>query len=302
MTEAGRKVLAFHFARMLEHEPGTRAGTDVEELHDMRVATRRMRSAFRIFAPYYKSRAIRPYVAGLRRTARALGPVRDLDVFMQKAANYVDALEPDHAGDLDVLLGAWRDQREQARLAMIELLDGAKYREFVDAFRLFLESSGSGTRQSVRIPPRPTLVRHVAPQLIYARWASVQAFGPLLEGAPISVLHALRIECKRLRYTLEFFGEVLSPRAGEVIEAVIRLQDHLGDLNDADVANAMLSDFLFAPRAHGERDRMIAPGVVAYLAVKQGELQALVETFPEAWRTFNQPDVRQALAEAVSVL
>jgi CHAD domain-containing protein len=302
MNEAGRKILAFHFARMRAHEPGTRAGIDVEELHDMRVATRRMRSALRVFAPYYKARTIRPYVVGLRRTARALGPVRDLDVFMQKAERYLDGLGPDHAGDLDLLLDTWRDQREQARTEMLQVLDSSKHRDFVDAFGLFLETTGTGARQSAKIPPRPTLVRHVAPQLIYGRWASVQAFASLLEGAPISVLHALRIECKRLRYTVEFFEEVLAPSAEEVIEAVTRLQDHLGDLNDADVANAILGDFLLGPRPDGEAGRLIAPGVVAYLAAKQSELQTLMETFPEAWQTFNQPSVRQALADAVAVL
>lgn len=302
MSEAGRKVLAFHFAQMLDCEPGTRAGTDIEQLHDMRVATRRMRSAFRVFAPYYKARTIQPYVVGLRRTARALGPVRDLDVFMQKAERYLEGLGPEQSGDLDVLLADWRKQREQARLTMIEVLDGNKYRDFVDAFRLFLATSGTGALQNTRIPPRPTLVCHVAPHLIYGRWASVQAFGSLLDGAPIVVLHALRIECKRLRYTLEFFSEVLGPEARDVIQAVVQLQDHLGDLNDADVANAMLSDFLFAPRPDGEGARLIAPGVVAYLAVKQRELQMLVNTFPQAWQAFSQPELRQALAKAVAIL
>jgi CHAD domain-containing protein len=185
---------------------------------------------------------------------------------------------------------------------MLDVLDGTKYHDFVDAFQLFLETANAGARRSAGIPPRPTLVRHVAPQLIYGRWATVQAFGPLLEGAPVSVLHALRIECKRLRYTLEFFREVLSPKAGEVVSAVVGLQDHLGDLNDADVANALLSDFLFAPRSDGDGERLIAPGVVAYLAAKQRELQNLIETFPQAWATFNRPQVRQALADAVSVL
>ena len=185
---------------------------------------------------------------------------------------------------------------------MVQVLDSGKYRDFVEAFRLFLETPGMGARQSAKIPPRPTLVRHVAPQLIYGRWASVQAFAPLLEGAPISVLHALRIECKQLRYTIEFFSEVLGPEAREVIGAVVKLQDHLGDLNDADVANAMLSDFLFAPRPGGEGERLIAPGVVAYLALKQRELQTLMATFPQAWQEFNRSELKQALAAAVAIL
>ena len=52
MDEAARKTLLFHFERMLKHEPGTREGEDAEELHDMRVATRRMRAALRVFDGY----------------------------------------------------------------------------------------------------------------------------------------------------------------------------------------------------------------------------------------------------------
>ena len=301
MGEAGRKVFRFHLARMLQHEPGTRAGEDIEELHDMRVAVRRMRAAFQVFGPHYKARAIRGYVIGLRRTGRALGAVRDLDVFMERARSYLDTLPADRAGDLDPLLDVWRAEREKARQAMIDYLDGDRYRDFVDAFRLFVETPGAGVRDSDDIPPKPTLIGHVAPQLIYTRWAGVQAFGPLLEGAPISVLHALRIECKRLRYTLEFFQDVLGPTSGKVIAQVVELQDHLGSLNDADVANAILSDFLFATKGKSP-ERVIAPGVVHYLAAKQSELQTLIATFPQVWERFNRPQVRHWLAEAVAEL
>jgi CHAD domain-containing protein len=302
MSEAGRKVLYFHFLRMLKHEQGTRAGEDIEELHDMRVATRRMRAALRVFGPYFKSRAIRPYVVGLRRTARALGAVRDLDVFMEEARTYLATLPAEQAHDLDPLLEAWQAQRKQARAEMIAYLDGAKYRDFVQAFQLFLETAGAGERKFRGIPPEPTHVAHVGPQLIYTCWAGVQAFGPLLHGAPVAVLHALRIECKKLRYVLEFFREVLGPEVGEVIAEVTALQDHLGHLNDANVANALLSDFLFGSGRDDSSPSLIAPGVVAYLAVKQRELQRLMGTFPQAWEQFNRPEVRRWLAGAVAVL
>ena len=175
----------------------------------------------------------------------------------------------------------------------------------MDAFELFLNTGGAGARGSGGIPPRPTLVRHVAPQLIYGRWASVQAFAPLLDGAPISVLHALRIECKRLRYTLEFFRELLGPEAEDVIVEVVTLQDHLGNLNDADVAISAISGFLF-PLHRGttasSEDRIIAPGVVSYLAAKQRELQEAVAEFPVTWTNFCRAEVREWLASAVAAI
>jgi CHAD domain-containing protein len=301
MSEAGRKVLYFHFLRMLNNQAGTREGQDIEALHDMRVATRRMRSALRIFSPYFKRDAIRPHVLGLRRTARTLGEVRDLDVFMEKARKYLKTLPPEGADDLAPLLQVWHKQREKARTKMIAYLDDEKYQRFVRDFHRFLTTPGAGARKMKGFPPKPFQVRHVAPRLIYTRWEHVQAFEPVLKDAPISVLHALRIECKRLRYTLEFFAEILGPEAKQVIEQVVRLQDHLGDLHDADVANTMLSDFLFSGQ-EAPGGPKIAPGVVAYLASKQRDLQRLIDTFPQAWQAFNQPEVRRWLASAIAAL
>ncbi len=309
MSEAGRKVLRFHFARMLRREAGTRLGEDIEELHDMRVATRRMRAAFRVFGDFFERRAIAPFLKGLRRTGRVLGAVRDLDVFMEKAQHYLDTLPPQQQNSLDPLLDSWRGQRQAARERMIAYLDSEKYRRFVEEFGDFLETPGLGARPLPSGHPEPYLVCHVAPRLIYTRYEAVRAYEPVLDGAPIEVLHALRIDCKRLRYTLEFFREVLGPEAKEVIEAVVIMQDHLGDLHDADVADGLLRDFLDGgtPAARKKaaatpRRRIIAPGVVAYLAAKQSELQTLIDTFPAAWQRLNRPEVRHKLALAVSVL
>ena len=65
--------------------------------------------------------------------------------------------------------------------------------------------------------------------------------------------------------------------------------------------NPVLPD-LFARRADGEGERLIAPGVVVYLAHKQRELQTLIQTFPEVWWAFNRPERAAALADAVAVL
>ena len=75
MSEAGRKLLYLHFSRMVEHEAGTRSGEDPEALHDMRVATRRMRAAYQLFVPYFDEGAFKPFNKRLKLTGRALGSV-----------------------------------------------------------------------------------------------------------------------------------------------------------------------------------------------------------------------------------
>ena len=303
MSEAGRKVLRFHFERMLQHEPGTRLGEDIEELHDMRVATRRMRSAFRVFAPYFDPDALRPFLKGLRRTGRALGSVRDLDVFMEKAQHYLLAQPPgDEHSDLEPLLEAWQEQREVARIEMLAYLDSKRYQRFVQKIGQFLFTEGAGALSPPLDRPVPRQVYQVVPVLVYTRYEVIRGYETVIENAPLEMLHALRIDCKRFRYGLEFFREVLGAEAEEVIKEVVTVQDHLGDLNDADVACRLLIEFLDQWSKRERRERIDISGVTRYLVTKQNELRLLVDSFPETWGHLNRPEVRQQLALAVSAL
>jgi CHAD domain-containing protein len=315
MSEAGRKILRFHYRRMIYYEPDTRLGEDIEALHDMRVATRRMRAAVRVFGDYFDPQVIAPYVRGLRRTGRTLGAVRDLDVFRQKARAYLTSLPESQQDSLDDFLAVLEAQREAARERMIAYLDSKKYHRFTEAFGEFVETEGMGSLPMVlgQEEPRPYRVRHVAPMAIYERLAVVRTYDEWVSipHPPLTQLHALRIACKKLRYTLEFFGEVLGSSSKSVVREVVAMQDHLGDLQDAVVASGILRDFLVwgtwghddAERRHPDLETpIIAPGVAAYLAAKQSELQHQLEAFPKAWQRIKDTKFSQLVAKAVAVL
>jgi CHAD domain-containing protein len=302
MSEAGRKVLRYHFERMLTHEQGTRIGEDIEELHDMRVATRRMRAAFRVFKPYYDPDVLRPHIKGLRRTGRALGSVRDLDVFMVKALRYLEMLPEQERTDLEPLLEIWREQRQAAREEMLDYLDGKRYQRFVQRFQAFLMTEGEGALPIPRGKPVSDQVYQIVPTLIYTRFQVVRGYQTIVEDAPIEMLHSLRIDCKRFRYAVEFFREVLGPEAEDVIEEVVLVQDHLGDLHDADVACQLLIGFLDQWSGRERRDQIRIGGVTRYLVTKQGDLRSLVNSFPDVWQNFIRPELRKKLALAISIL
>lgn len=314
MSEAGRKLFRFHLHKMLLHEAGTVKGEDIEELHDMRVAIRRLRSAWRLVVEFFSPKVSGALIKGLQRTGRILGAVRDLDVLLEKASQYQQTLPTEEQDGLEPLVASWRAQREAARSEMIAYLNGRDYRQFVQRFTAFVTSEGAGAKTVDAYHPCPHRVRHVVPAVIYSHLAAVRAYEDGLVNPPLEYLHALRIECKRLRYALEFFREVLGPEARMVIKEVTALQDHLGELHDADVADHLLRDFLDggagSPQhivgdkkpAAWTRQRVMAPGVALYLAERQRELQRLVQSFPETWAHFNRPEVRQNLAAAVAVL
>ena len=298
LAEAGRKILRFHFARMLDREAGTRSGEDMEDLHRMRVATRRMRAAWRLFGDAYRPRAERRYVRELRAVASSLGAVRDLDVLLENLAAYV-ATQPAEEGEaLQPLAVAWQEQRETARMEMVSMLDSGAYRRFVDDYLAFVETEDAAARPVDAT--KPSRVRDTATSRIWGAYEQVRAYDATLAWADVATIHQLRIASKRLRYSLEFFREVLGPESGSLIERVTRLQDHLGLLNDADVAARLAREFLVASAA-----RLPPPTIEAvgrYLGARDRDVARLRRSLPAAWRPLAAESFRRALGRAVSAL
>lgn len=304
MSEAGRKAMYAHFLRMLANEAGTRLGQDIEALHDMRVATRRMRAAYGIFADYFDPAVLAPFNKGLRKIGRALGTVRDLDVLIEKAEAYQAALGEEQPDALAPLLADWHARREVARREMLAHLDSPAYRDFVGAFQTFLTTPGAGARPIPIGEPLPHQVRHVAPRLILTRYEIVRAYETIIDGAPLATYHRLRIDCKRLRYALEFFRDVLGPEAPELIRQVTAMQDLLGALQDAHVAEGLIASFLEEQRKKRKKGlpEEALVGVAGYLAAQQASQQDLLGIFPAPWAELVGYDFRRALALAVAAL
>jgi CHAD domain-containing protein len=189
---------------------------------------------------------------------------------------------------------------------MLSHLDSERYQAFKQDFNDFTSMPGAGMRANAGSSLRPDQVRHVVPVLIYANLASVRAYQAVVSNATVEQLHALRIEFKKLRYLLEFFREVLGKQSRAVINDLKAVQDHLGDLNDANVACQILREFI---ETWEERqvlvplyERQNPEPVVAYLAAKHAERHKLIVTFPQVWAHFNRPEFLENLALAVSVL
>jgi CHAD domain-containing protein len=307
MAEAARKTLLLHWGRMLDHEAGAREGADSEQVHDMRVATRRMRAALRVFADYLDADAFKPFAKMLRRTARTLGAVRDLDVFREKAQHYLDALPDERKSELGPLLAAWQIEYQRARAELIALFDSDAFARFKIKFEEFLRVRGAGaaTAELDEGEPRAQCVRDVLPIILLREWATVRAYDASVAApdVPLTRLHQLRIASKGLRYTLEFFAGVLGPDAQSLVEQIKQLQDHLGNLQDAVVACNHLRDFLTwgewshtAPKsARRPRTLIVAPGVAAYLAARQTEIREHVQRFPQVWAPISHSEFKNQL-------
>jgi CHAD domain-containing protein len=220
------------------HEAGTRDGADPEELHDMRVATRRLRAALRSFEA-----ALPPDAEWLRAElqwlGRSLSVVRDLDVQIQQLQNWQKSLSDADQHAMASLLGIVVEERKHAREPLIKALGSKRYRTLLERADALLSAE---PREAAAEP-----VATWAPRLVERLYRKLRKDGDKLDGhSPAAELHALRIRGKRLRYLVEFVTPIYGQPAERFARRVVELQDVLGNHQDAHVAVERLREMLGA--------------------------------------------------------
>ncbi|MFL5807252.1 MAG: CHAD domain-containing protein, partial [Roseiflexaceae bacterium] len=203
IAEGARRVLRRFFDRMLARESAVLKSDDAEDVHQMRVASRRLRAALQVVDTIYEPEQVRRHRRGLRRVAQALGDVRDMDVFHEHVLAYQEAL-PDQARDeITPLVAAVEARRDEARAVLLEDLRRRRFQKFKRAFATFLTTPGAQLNDRAGIDAT-TRVRDFAGSAIWRRYEQWRAHEVALENPRDEDLHEARIAGKRLRYTLEF--------------------------------------------------------------------------------------------------
>jgi triphosphatase len=245
LGEVAFAVLRTQFAEMQNHEPGTRLGEDPEELHDMRVPTRRMRAAMKVFEEALPERAswLREE---LRWVAHALGDVRDLDVHIERFQAWQEEADEESSGFLDRILSITHKRRAEARKNMLETLDSVRFERLLTSFAEMLRLGPAAELELAQTNGKDQAgepVTAAAPALIsdrYRKWR--KAAKRLDETSSPQAFHDVRKKGKRLRYTLEFVSEVYGRSVQKLVKPLKALQDDLGDHQDAVVAAAYLRE------------------------------------------------------------
>ncbi len=244
MGDLAFAVLRRQLAVLREKEPGTRLGEDPEELHDMRVATRRLRAALALFAEVLPIRA-QVFREELGWLGRLLGGVRDLDVQQEGLAEMATATvawsagaRPLHHDPLAELTTLLERERDAARDAMLSGLDSVRFERLDRGLAAMVQQGPARRSLAARVPAVIAM-----PDLVVARHGAVaKAARRAKRSGVVSDFHRLRIRCKRLRYALEFSSEVYGGRTARFVRQLTALQDELGLMQDAEVASIQLAD------------------------------------------------------------
>jgi CHAD domain-containing protein len=244
LAEAAPAILVARAKPLFRLLSAAAGGTDEDAVHDMRVASRRLREAMRLFGPLYPGRDFAAWYRVARRVTRALGPVRDADVFV---------------GALTELAAVVGVDGQRCIAFHIGYRMGGREREIVRLGRTLSKLGlATGRRDFERVAGAPdmrsplagaSLASH-AHSLIAVRGEAVaQAQPGALAECRVDEQHALRIDYKRLRYAVEVFAPCYGASFDGLHEVLSAFQEALGELHDAHVFRQELTDPLLADAA-----------------------------------------------------
>ena len=246
-----------------------------EGLHQLRVALRRMRSAFTVFRKEIGGETAEMLSAEAKWLGNAVGRARDFDVFTH------DILEPvtpadGEEGAFEVLKRKVEEERARAWAAADKAFHSQRYSRFVLQLALFLTEKGWRAKSSAGDP-----VEDFAARALDKRQASVEKLGNRMAELDEEKRHEMRKRLKKLRYALSFFQSLFEKKkAKPYLKDLARLQDAFGALNDLATARTILGDL-------AQNDPTLQPAIAHVAAFHQERADGEWAEVQSLWADFS---------------
>lgn len=225
--------------------PGAIESSDEEYLHQVRVGLRRLRVALATAAAFRADDELPRLRQELKALNKAFGPLREWDVFITQTLEPLRARLPRNAG-LRELLRACEAQRTLHRAAAVRSLEAPEFQRLLLRLGTWMYS---GYWREPEAAKEPDLMQF-SESILQKRSNQVQKVGKHVASADAARWHALRIACKKLRYTAEMFAALYAQEKTQpYLTALAHLQDSLGVLNDIVVAQRLLDEVEAPPAA-----------------------------------------------------
>lgn len=262
-----KAMLQIEVRQLLAHDPGTRLGTDPEDLHRMRVAVRRLRAYLRAAQPM-----LLPDWTGNIRTELAwlggiLGLVRDLDVLLGSLDRECATLDLPERQAFGQVLSLLQQERTEARVVLLQGLESDRYLTLLDRVE--------AAAQSPSVADAAVSLMDIARAEYKKLRRAMVANGPEAED---QMLHQIRIKVKRARYAAELAETSIDQPPTRFIRQTMKLQGLLGEHQDAAVSEQRLRKLL------GQISGSFAALSIGRLIERQCERRRRVRAaLPKAW-------------------
>jgi inorganic triphosphatase YgiF len=265
---------------------------DVEALHQMRVALRRLRASISLFSDFLDDDKINMIKTELRWLAREFGPARNVDTLIMEV---IQPLRKQHRKEPGLVsIGRmFGRQRLQSYRRVQEAVQSARFRKLVLDTAEWVEAGPWSTLPLTRARRETPIEIYAAEQLLH-RFKKVRRKGAKIAELNPDQLHRLRIQVKKARYAVEFFfnlysGKKSGKRRKKVLSSLAQLQAALGRINDIVTHKGLFTDIIANPRrgltAKQNHQRAYAAGLI--IGDQQAQIQGLLDRARKAHSRFD---------------
>ncbi len=299
----GAGMLLKHLQSLTAEIEGVRQSKDIECIHRMRVASRRLRSALGIFPGCLPSAKKENWNKEIQSITRALGSARDLDVQIDLVETFYNKLpDPGLKPGIRRLLLRLSQQRSQLQVDVFEGLDKLEASQVISKM----------TERFTALNEQRDAIYLYSPALYQLSFEvntvlidQLLSFDPLITNPnEIEALHAMRITAKKLRYSLETFPSLYENELKVPIAIMRKTQDSLGDIHDCDVWAGLLPRFIEEETArtqayYGNAGLMkrLTPGLTFFMTDRQQKRDNEFNEFSGGWQDLKEHGHWQSLRE-----
>ncbi len=287
--ESARRLLQFTFSVMRLNEEGITKNIDSEFLHDYRVAIRRTRSILKQLKGVFEPSETSYYLNCFRDLCKRTNELRDRDVYLLQQATYFHYLPPALQPSLKIFFDNIASSRKMLHRQFSRYLSSDSYKSFLEEWEAYLNRPSHPEPEQITNASLST--RSIAVETIRKAWKKVIRRGRLISKETTDAeLHGLRIDCKKLRYLLEFFASIFPHKTiTPFIRQMKELQENLGDFVDFSVQLLFLHEQLTLM----PQDKLLAAstgGLMAILFQKKEEARL---KFHKTFRSFDHEQTIQ---------
>ena len=254
--------------------PGILNDLDTEFLHDYRICLRKIRSLLSLVKDIYPVEEIQRIRAIVGDLARQTNRLRDLDVYLLARDEYCGLLPPILRPSLEEMFKDFSTERKgEVRRVTMKLRAPSWHNLFREIEEYFSRETPHESSPAANLP-----VGQLAFRRIFKRYQKIREIAREIgAGAPDEAVHQVRIECKKLRYLMEFFNELIPEEEGAAqLKLLRRLQNRLGEFNDASVQQNSLLNYWERHKTRGDAALGVG-GLVSILYQRQQRTRGLID-------------------------
>ncbi|WP_200763780.1 CHAD domain-containing protein [Nitrosophilus alvini] len=262
-------LLYYLYIMMTREEKGVLKNEDPEFLHRFRVSLRRVRTLVNEMKEVFDQTETAHFKKGLTQVAKATNKKRDIDVFIQKTHSIIPSL-PDRCryGYKEFLKELYFLEKEEFE-KLKNIISGREFSSFKKDYEEMIFGKKLIKRDMKNIPVSKIVHKHIK-----KRYGKILKMKKKLQSFNENDFHKLRIECKKLRYLLEFFHSILSTKKTKrLISRLKGIQDILGEYNDMNIEYNLLCDILKNPHFLKKEGLVTAGCLLCYMQKRKEELK-----------------------------